>query len=54
MVSCSLCGKAIEESGSIIDEVIEGKHHIFDCDNCLLMFRKLQSVYGKEYFIIEC
>jgi hypothetical protein len=39
---------------SIIDEVIEGKHHTFDNQDCLLTFRKLQSVYGKEHFIIEC
>jgi YHS domain-containing protein len=54
MISCSLCGKTIEESNSIIDEVIEGKYHAFDNEGCLLMFRKLESVYGKEYFIIEC
>jgi YHS domain-containing protein len=54
MVSCSLCGKTIGESDSIIDEVIAGKHHAFDSEDCLLMFKKLESVYGKEYFMIEC
>jgi hypothetical protein len=54
MVSCSLCGKTIEESNRIIDEAIEGKHHTFDNNDCLSTFRKLHSVYGKEYFIIEC
>ena len=54
MVSCSLCGKTIEETSSIIDEVIEGRHHTFDNEDCILMFKKLESVYGKEHFIIEC
>ena len=54
MVSCSLCGKTIEETSSIIDKVIEGKYHTFDSDYCLVMFKKLESVYGKEHFIIEC
>jgi hypothetical protein len=54
MVSCSLCGKTIEEPSLTIDEVIEGKHHPFDSDDCLLMFKKLESVYGKDHFIIEC
>jgi hypothetical protein len=53
MVSCSLCGKIIEAS-SIIDEVVEGRHHTFDNEDCILMFKKLESVYGKEHFIIEC
>jgi hypothetical protein len=52
MVSCFLCGKPIEES-KIIDEVIEGKHHAFDTNDCLLIFKRLESVYGKEHFIIE-
>lgn len=50
MVSCSLCGKTIEESIKLIDEVIEGKHHTFDNEDCVLMFKKLESVYGKELF----
>lgn len=50
MVSCSLCGKTIEESSKLIDEVIEGKHHTFDNEDCVLMFKKLESVYGKELF----
>ena len=54
MVSCSLCGKTIEETSSIIDEVIEGRHHTFDNEDCILMFKKLENVYGKEHFIIEC
>ena len=54
MVSCSLCGKTIEESSILIDEIIEGKHHTFDNENCVLMFKKLESVYGKEHFLIEC
>jgi hypothetical protein len=53
MVSCFLCGRPIEGS-KIIDEVIEEKHHAFDSDDCLLIFKKLETVYGKEYFVIEC
>ena len=54
MVSCSLCGKTIEGLSSIINEVIEGRHYTFDSDDCILMFKKLESVYGKEHFMIEC
>ena len=54
MVSCSLCGKTIKEASSIIKEVIEGKHHTFDNEDCVLMFKKLESVYGKGHFMIEC
>lgn len=54
MVSCSLCGKTIEESSILIDEIIEGKHHTFDNEDCVLMFKKLESAYGKEHFLIEC
>jgi hypothetical protein len=54
MVSCSLCGKTIEEPRKIIVKIIEGKRHIFDNEDCILMFKKLESVYGKEHFIIEC
>ena len=53
MVSCFLCGRPIKGS-KIIDEVIEEKHQAFDSDDCLLIFKKLDTVYGKEYFIIEC
>jgi YHS domain-containing protein len=52
MVLCSLCGKTIEESSSIIDEVIEGKHYTFDNEDCVSIFKKLESVYGKEHFMI--
>jgi hypothetical protein len=54
MVSCALCGKTIEEWHKIIYEIIEGKRHIFDNEDCVLMFKKLESVYGKEHFMIEC
>jgi hypothetical protein len=54
MVSCSLCGKTIEESHKVIDEAIEGKHHKFDNEDCVLMFKRLGTVYGKEYFMVEC
>jgi hypothetical protein len=54
MAEVKLAGKTIEESNSIIDEVIEGRHHTFDSNDCSSMFRKLHSVYGKEYFIIIC
>jgi hypothetical protein len=54
MVSCSLCGKMIKESSILIDEIIEGKHHTFDNEDCVLMFKKLESVYGEEHFLIEC
>lgn len=53
MVSCSLCGRTIEESHKIIDEIIEEKHHTFDSNDCVLIFKRLESVYRKD-FLIEC
>ncbi|HEU4445803.1 MAG TPA: hypothetical protein VFR94_14105 [Nitrososphaeraceae archaeon] len=54
MVSCSLCGKTIEEPHKIINEILGGKHYAFDNEDCVLMFKKLESVYGKEHFLVEC
>ena len=48
MVSCALCGKTIEESHKIIYEIIEGKRHIFDNQDCVLMFKKLESVFMEK------
>jgi hypothetical protein len=49
MVSCSLCGKTIGESHKVIDETIEGTH-IFDNEDCVLMFKKLETVYGRVFY----
>ena len=50
---CALCGKSIreqqEDKSSIISEVIDGTSYTFDKNGCILMFKRLRSVYGAEF-----
>jgi hypothetical protein len=52
----ALCGRFIreeqeqeQEKSSILTEVIEGISYTFDKNECRLMFRRLQSVYGSDF-----
>jgi hypothetical protein len=49
---CSLCGKptSIEEA---ITEKINGHVHVFDKEDCSLMFKKFDSVYGSEFCMAQ-
>jgi len=50
---CALCGKLIKEQqkdNSAIDaEIIDGTSYTFDKNECMLMFKRLRSVYGAEF-----
>ena len=51
---CALCGKDLEElKGKIViqEEVINGIHYNFDTKDCVMMFKKFESVYGNDFFL---
>jgi hypothetical protein len=52
---CALCGKDLEEpKGRIVvqEEVINGIHYDFDTEDCAVMFKKFESVYGNDFLEI--
>jgi nitrogen-specific signal transduction histidine kinase len=48
MLKCSLCGKKLfaKESSDIIIEKISGSNYHFDSPQCVIMFKRLNHVYG--------
>ena len=48
MLKCSLCGKKLfaKESSDIIIETISGSKYHFDSPQCVMMFKRLNHVYG--------
>ncbi len=50
MLNCSLCGKKLfaNESSDIIIEEIAGAQYHFDNPQCVIMFKRLNHVYGKN------
>ncbi|MDQ3984450.1 MAG: hypothetical protein M3222_04790 [Thermoproteota archaeon] len=51
---CALCGKDLEVSdGRIVvqEEVINGIHYDFDTEDCAVMFKKFESVYGNDFWL---
>ena len=50
MLKCSLCGKKLfaNESSDIIIEEIAGAQYHFDNPQCVIMFKRLNHVYGKN------
>ncbi|MGB7952606.1 MAG: hypothetical protein WCF23_01390 [Candidatus Nitrosopolaris sp.] len=50
---CALCGKLIkeqrEDKSAIHAEVIDGTSYTFDKNECMLMFKRLRSIYGAEF-----
>ena len=52
---CALCGKDLEELREKIvvqEEVINGIHYDFDTEDCAVMFKKFESVYGNDFLDI--
>ena len=50
---CALCGKDLEVSdGRLVvqEEVINGIHYDFDTEDCAVMFKKFESVYGNDFW----
>ena len=51
---CALCGKDLEvPDGRIVvhEEVINGIHYDFDTEDCAVMFKKFESVYGNDFWL---
>ena len=51
---CALCGKDLEvPEGRIVvrEEVINGIHYDFDTEDCAMMFKKFESVYGNDFWL---
>ena len=44
---CILCGRTTE---SKIVEEVGGRNYVFDRQQCVLLFKKLQKVYGNDFF----
>ncbi len=51
MLKCSLCGKKLfaNESSDIIIEEVAGVQYHFDNPQCVVMFKRLSSVYGEGF-----
>lgn len=52
---CALCGKDLEELKERIvvqGEGINGIHYDFDTEDCAVMFKKFESVYGNDFLDI--
>ncbi len=50
LVACNMCGRAIQKKGTSIAKTFDGFAYNFDSDDCLLIFRKLRAIYGKDFF----
>ena len=51
---CALCGKDLEVPDRRIvvqEEVINGIHYDFDTEDCAVMFKKFESVYGNDFWL---
>ncbi|HET7147158.1 MAG TPA: HAMP domain-containing sensor histidine kinase [Candidatus Nitrosopolaris sp.] len=47
---CALCGKTImEQQERELTEVIDGTSYTFDTNECVMMFKRFRSVYGKDF-----
>jgi hypothetical protein len=45
-----MCGKPVQGSKQIVER-INGIEYIFDKEECVLMFKKLKSVYGSDFCV---
>ena len=50
--TCALCGKPISIQEGITEK-INGHLHVFDKEDCSLMFKKFDSVYGSEFCMAQ-
>jgi len=60
---CALCGKTLVERGgehegeekvTVIEEIIDGSHYLFDKEECAIMFKKFGLVYGNNFYADLC
>ena len=47
--TCSLCGRSTANAERASEQVIDGTPYVFDTDSCLVVFKKIQDVYGKSF-----
>jgi hypothetical protein len=59
--NCALCGKALSEQGvgdlvpsTVVDEIIDGSHYLFDSIDCATLFKKFGGVYGNFFYQDIC
>src|SRR5215831_19105247 len=47
---CALCGKTIiDVESSVLKEVVDGVSYNFDTNQCVMMYKRLRSVYGDDF-----
>jgi hypothetical protein len=60
---CALCGKTLlgrgeggeeEEKVTVIEEIVNGTHYLFDTEECSIMFKKFGLVYGNNFYADLC
>ena len=59
---CALCGKTLlgrreggeEEKVTVIEEIVDGSHYLFDTEECSIMFKKFGLVYGNNFYADLC
>jgi hypothetical protein len=62
---CALCGKPLtktqvregegkEENITLVDEIIDGSHYLFDTKDCATIFKKFGIVYGSNFYEDIC
>jgi YHS domain-containing protein len=49
-LACNMCGRVIQKKDISFARTFDGSAYYFDSDNCVLIFRKLREVYGKDFF----
>ena len=47
--TCLMCGRAIK-ADQILKRKFDGRDCTFDSDDCILIFKKFRSLYGKSFF----
>jgi hypothetical protein len=58
---CALCGKPLakaqvreregkEENITLVDELVDGSHYLFDTKDCATIFKKFGVVYGSNFY----
>ena len=50
LVVCDMCGRIISKKDVSIVKTFDSYTYNFDSDDCLLIFRKLREIYGKNFF----
>jgi len=62
---CALCGKPLakaqvreregkEENVTLVDEIVDGSHYLFDTKDCATIFKKFGVVYGSNFYEDIC